>query len=139
MKRQISAGFFLTALSAIAGIAALAAYLVNCGTAYFSNLGISPVVAGCTGVAVVLELVLILAGLRDQKNWMDILPVASSVLLIVATISLISARANGIAAIISFENNAQNMADLSSAIVGIAACLVAALISIVSSFFDISK
>lgn len=139
MTNKKSAGFFLTALAAAAAVVALAAYLMNTGTAYFGNLGVSPAVAGCAGVAIALELVLLIAGSKGQKPWMDILPVASSVLLMVAAVNFVSVRVNGIAAIITFENNAQNMADLTSAIVGIAACLIAALVSIISSFFDVAK
>lgn len=139
MTNKKSAGFFLTALAAVAAIVALAAYLVNTGTAYFGNLGVNPAVAGCVGAAIVLELVLLVAGSKGQKNWMDILPVASSVLLIVAAVNFVSVRVNGIAAIITFENNAQNMADLTSALVGIIACVIAAVISILSSFFDVVK
>lgn len=51
----------------------------------------------------------------------------------------VNVRVNGIAAVMTFENNARNMADLTSAIVGIAGCLVAAIVSIVSAFFDVSK
>lgn len=138
MKNK-SAGFFLTALSLLAAVAGLAAYLVNCGTNYFINLGISPAVAGCVGAAIAVQLVYIIAAWKGQKTWMDLLPVVSSVLLIVATVMLVSVRVNGIASIMTFEKNAQTMSDLTSAIVGIAACLIAAVISIISSFFDVTK
>jgi hypothetical protein len=139
MARKNSAGLFLTALSAILALVSFIAYMVNAGTAYFGNLGVSPAVAGCTVVAIVLEVVLIVVGKKGTPVWADVLPVVSSVLLIVATVMFISVRVNGIAAIITFENNAQNMADMTSAIVGIATCLIAAIISIIASFFDISK
>jgi hypothetical protein len=139
MARKNSAGLFLTALSAILALVSFIAHMVNAGTAYFGNLGVSPAVAGCTVVAIVLEVVLIVVGKKGTPAWADVLPVVSSVLLIVATVMFISVRVNGIAAIITFENNAQNMADMTSAIVGIATCLIAAIISIIASFFDISK
>ena len=39
MKKQ-SAGFYLTVVSAVAAIVGLIAYLVNCNTNYFKNLGV---------------------------------------------------------------------------------------------------
>ncbi len=138
MKNK-SAGFFLTALSLLAAAVGLGAYLVNCGTDYFMNLGISPVVAGCAGAAIAAQLVYLIAAQKGQKNWMDLLPVAASVLLIVATVMLLSVRVNGIASIMTFEMNAQTLSDLTSALIGLIACLAAAVVSIISSFFDVVK
>lgn len=138
MKNK-SAGFFLTALSAVAAIIGLIAYLVNTGTNYFVNLGVSPAVAGSAVAAIAAEIVYIIVNGKGMKAWADILPVLSSALLIVATVMLVSVRVNGIASIMTFENNASNMSDLTSAIVGIAACLIAAIVSIISSFFDVVK
>lgn len=137
--KKLTGGFYLTILSAIAAIVGLTSYLVNCGTDYFMNLGVSPVVAGCVGAAIVIQIVYVIAAQKGQKPWMDILPVVSSVLLVVAVVMFLSVRVNGIASIMTFENNAQTMSDLTSAIVGIACCLAAAVVSIISSFFDIRK
>lgn len=138
MKKQ-SAGFYLTAVSAVAALVGLIGYLVNCGTNYFVNLGIDYAVVGCAVAAVVLQAAYLLVAQKGQKIWMDILPVAVSVLLMVAMLLMVNTRVVSIAAVMTFENNAKNMADLTSAIVGIAGCLVAAIVSIVSAFFDVSK
>lgn len=135
-----SAGFFMTVLSAALAAVGAVAYFVNCRTAYFVNLGLSPVVMGCVIVAVLLQCVYLgITARQGHALWSDILPVLSPVLLIVAAITLVSTRVNGIAAIMTFENNAQNMADLTSAIVGIAGCLIAAVIGIAAAFFDTVK
>lgn len=139
MKRKISAGLYVTAISIIAAVVALVYYMINCNTAYFANLGMNPFVAGCVIAAIILQVVLIVIGMKDQPMWADVLPIAASILLMLATIHFVSARINGIAAILTFENNAQNMADLNSALVGIAACLIATIVSIAASFFDITK
>lgn len=139
MKRKTSVGLYVTIISIIAAIVGMIYYMMNCGTAYFGNLGVNPVVAGCIIAAIVIQIVLIAVGMKGQPTWADILPVASSVLLMLGTVNFVSARVNGIAAILTFENNAENMADLNSAIIGIAACLIATIISIVASFFDITK
>lgn len=138
MKKQ-SLGFYMTALSAIAAVVGIIAYLINCGTNYFVNLGVDPMVVGCTVVAVALQVVYIILTQKGNKIWTDVLPVAFTVLLIAATLLFVGARVNGIASIMTFEGNAQTMADLTSAIVGIVGCLIASIISLISSFFDVVK
>jgi len=138
MTRKISAGLFLTALSAIAALVGLIAYVLNCGTAYFSKLGINPAIVVCIAVAVLFQVVMIVVGMRGQPVWADILPVAATVLLMLGAIFFLSGRVNGIAAVMTFENNASNMADLTSAIVGIAASFIAGIVSIIAAFFDIT-
>jgi hypothetical protein len=46
---------------------------------------------------------------------------------------------NGIAAIMTFENNAANMADLQSALVAIGALAAAALLACLAAFFSVKK
>ena len=123
MKKSV--GFFMTILSAAAAAVGAAAYFMNCRTNYFINLGIDPVVMGCAVCAIVLQAAYIIVTQKGNQLWTDILAVLPPVLLIVATITL--------------ENNAQNMADLTSAIVGIAACLIATIVGIAASFFDTVK
>ncbi len=82
---------------------------------------------------------LTLANLKGHPVWADILPVAFSALMMVATITFLSVRVAGIASIMTFESNASNQADMTGAIVGIALCLVATVFSMAASFFDITK
>lgn len=139
MAKKKSIGLIFTAIAVIAAVVGMVAYFVNCGTTYFTNLGVNPIVAGCGIVAIILEFLFLCVGLKGQPMWADILPVVSAVLFMVTLVMFISVRVNGIASIMTFENNASNMADLSSAIVGIAACLIAVIFSITASFFDITK
>ena len=138
LKKQ-SVGFYFSVLTVILSLAGLAMYLKNASTNYFSNLGKDPVILACLLVAALAQLVLILLSQKGTKKWMDILPVATSVLLMLGAVLFASSRVNGIASIMTFENNAQTMADLSSAISGIVLCLVAGVVSIIASFFDIVK
>ncbi len=138
MKNK-SAGFLLTIITLIAGAAGLVAYLVNTGTSYFASLGVSPIVAGCAGAAVVALLVYLIVDGKSNQTWADILPVASSALLMISAIMLVSVRVAGIASIMTFENNASNVSDMTGAIIAIAVLVVAAILSIISSFFDVSK
>ncbi|MDY4166793.1 MAG: hypothetical protein SOY27_04800 [Fournierella sp.] len=137
--KQNGIGFYTTGLSFVAGVVALVFYMINAKTDYFANLGVSPVVVGCTVVAVVAQLVLLVLSKQEQPIWMDLAAVAAPVLLMVAFINLTGSRVNGIASIMTFENNAQTMSDLTSAIVSMAALLIACLIGIVSSYFNIRK
>ena len=137
MKKSV--GFFMTILSAAAAAVGAAAYFMNCRTNYFINLGIDPVVMGSAVRAIVLQAAYSIVTQKGNQLWTDILAVLPPVLLIVATITLAGSRISGIASIMTFENNAQNMADLTSAIVGIAACLIATIVGIAASFFDTVK
>ncbi|MCD8384104.1 MAG: hypothetical protein LUC39_04000 [Clostridiales bacterium] len=138
MKNK-SAGFLLTIITLIVGAVGLVAYLINTNTSYFRSLGVSPVVAGCAGVAVVALLVYLIVDGKSNQTWADILPVASSALLMISAIMLVSVRVAGIASIMTFESNASNISDMTGAIIAIAVLVVAAVLSIISSFFDVSK
>lgn len=132
-------GFYATGLSFVAGIVALVFYMINTNTDYFANLGVNPVVAGCAAVALAAQLVLLILSKQPQPAWLDLVAVTAPVLLMVAFVSLIGTRVNGIASIMTFENNAQTMSDLSSAIISLAAFLIAWLVSVISTYFNIRK
>lgn len=138
MKKK-AIGFYTALLTAILAVVGLIFYFVNCGTAYFSNLGSDPMVIAALIIAVVLQLVA--AFLSGVANHLlaDIAAVVSPALLAIALVRFVSARINGIAAIMTFEGNAQTMADLTSAIVAIALFVVAMLIAVISAFFDAQK
>lgn len=138
MKKQ-SVGFILSIVTVAAALAGVIGYLINCGTNYFSNLGVDAVVVGCAIAAIALEVAYVVVNMKGTKTWADVLPVAVAVLLMVATLLLVNSRVNSIAAVMTYENNASNMADLTSCIVGIVGCLVATVTSVVSSFFDVVK
>ena len=58
IKKQ-AAGFYLMLLALILGTAGIVFYVINCNTAYFSNLGISWGVVGCLVAGVVLEILFV--------------------------------------------------------------------------------
>ena len=134
-----SAGFFMTVISAAAAVVGAVAYFVNCRTNYFVNLGINPGVLGCIIAAVGFQIMYIIVTQEGHALWSDVLAVLPPVLLMVAAITLVSTRVKGIAAIMTFENNAQIRAVLTSAIVGIAGCLIGSVAGIAASFFDTVK
>ena len=139
IKKQ-SVGFYFAALAVIAAVVATVFYLINCNTAYFSNLGVNAVIVGGLVVAILLELVYIIGYNKAGASLVvDVLPVVSGALLMVAFAQLITARVNSIATILSFEKNAQTMSDLSSAIVAMICCFVAILFNIIGSFFKVVK
>ena len=76
---------------------------------------------------------------KGQKTWMDILPVAAPVLLMVSFVLFLVSRVNAIAAIMTFTNSAENMADLQSCIISLGCLLVGTIVAVVASYFDVSK
>lgn len=72
------------------------------------------------GCAVIAILALVLRVVLDKKLAIaaDAMSVVAGITLVVAAVQFISPRVNTIASIMTFTNNAQTMADLSSAIYG---------------------
>ena len=138
-NRKISLGLILTAAACVLAVVGLVFYLNNTKTTYFSALGVNTTVVGCIIAAIACMVVSIIVGLKGTPVWADILPIATSGLLMAALMSFASARINGIAAIMTFENNESNMADLKSAIIGIVLVAIAWIISIIASFMDVSR
>lgn len=134
-----SAGFPMTILSALLAVVGLVFYFINCNTNYFRADGVNTIVVACAAVAIVAELVLIVVAGKGQKTWMDILPVAAPVLLMVGFVLFLVSRVNAIAAIMTFTNSAENMADLQSCIISLACLLIGCIVAVVASYFDISK
>lgn len=138
--KKLSVGFFLTVLSAILAVVGLIFYMVNANTAYFANLGVNAAIVGCAVAAIVLQAIYLGAAARNERHWaLGFCPIVACALLMLAFTNFITARVNGIASIMTFENNASNMADLTSALVGLVFCLLAVVFGIVSAFFDVSK
>ena len=120
--------------------AGLVLYMMNCKTNYFINSGVNNAVVACLAAAAILEIVMIAASMKmGAKPVLDILPVACGVLTAYALIQFISSRIAAIGSIMTFENNAQNMADLKGAIVGMIVCAAALICTIISSFFKVVK
>ena len=132
-------GLILAALSALLAAASVIAYLYNCRTPYFATLGVSGAVVGCIVAGAVVQLAAVALGRKGRKAWMDILPVAASALLMAGVIRFLGIRINEIAFIMTFQKTAANLADMRSAIIGIALCLAALLVSWLAAFLDISK
>ena len=129
------AGLILSLLTAVAGAVGLGFCIVNAGTDSFRKIGTSPVVIGCAIIAI---LALVLRVVLDKK--LTIAADAMSVVtLVVAAAQFISPRVNTIASIMTFTNNAQTMADLSSAIYGTAALLIAVVLNIIAAFTNVNE
>lgn len=133
------AGMFLSLASALLAAASVLVYLYNCKTPYFSTIGVSASVVGCATAGAVLHALAVILGWKKQKLWMDVFPVAASALLMAALIRFVGVRVNEIAFIMTFQKTAANLADMRSAVIGIALCLAALLASWVASFFDVAK
>lgn len=127
------AGLILSLLTAVAGAVGLGFCIVNAGTDSFRKIGTSPVVIAI--LALVLRVVL------DKKLTIaaDAMSVVAGITLVVAAVQFISPRVNTIASIMTFTNNAQTMADLSSAIYGTAALLIAVVLNIIAAFTNVNE
>ena len=101
-------------------------------------IGTSPVVIGCAVIAI---LALVLRVVLDKKLAIaaDAMSVVAGITLVVAAAQFISPRVNTIASIMTFTNNAQTMADLSSAIYGTAALLIAVVLNIIAAFTNVNE
>jgi hypothetical protein len=139
IKKQ-GIGFYLTILTIILAAVGLMFYLINCNTAYFSNVGMDRGIVLGVVVALILQAVFIIGSESvGSKYYLDIFPVVSSMLLGFAFIVFVNIRVASIATIMTFENNAQTMADLSSALIGMGCLLMAWIIGMVASFFTVVK
>ena len=129
------AGLILSLLTAVACAVGLGFCIVNAGTDSFRKIGTSPVVIGCAVIAI---LALVLRVVLDKKLTIaaDAMSVVAGITLVVAAVQFISPRVNTIA---SFTNNAQTMADLSSAIYGTAALLIAVVLNIIAAFTNVNE
>ena len=125
------AGLILSLLTAVAGAVGLGFCIVNAGTDSFRKIGTSPIVIGCAVIAI---LALVLRVVLDKK-----LAIAADAMSVVAGITLVVAAVNTIASIMTFTNNAQTMADLSSAIYGTAALLIAVVLNIIAAFTNVNE
>ena len=138
-NRKISLGLILTAAACVLAVVGLVFYMNNTKTTYFSPLGVNITVVGCIIAAIACMVVYIIVGLKGTPAWADILPIAASVLLVAGVMNFAAARINGIAAIMTFENNAQNMADMQSAIRGMVVLAIAVAVSWLAAFFDVTS
>lgn len=138
MKNK-SLGFYIMVIAAVLAAAGLIFYLINCNTSYFGNLGVNAGIVTCMVLAVVLELLYVFGYTSRVSRMFDLIPLVCGALLMVAFVLFVGARANGIASILTFENNAQTMADLRSAVIGMVLCFLAVIVNIIGSFFRVVR
>ena len=139
-KKKIGAGLVLSVITALVTVLGLVLYMINCKTNYFINSGVNNAVVACLAVAAILEIVMIVASVKmGAKPVLDIIPVVCGVLTAYALIQFLGSRIAAIGSIMTFENNAQNMADLKGAIIGMIVFAVAMICTIISSFFKVVK
>ena len=139
-KKKVGAVLVLSVITALVTVLGLVLYMINCKTNYFINSGVNNAVVACLAVAAILEIVMIVASVKmGAKPVLDIIPVVCGVLTAYALIQFLGSRIAAIGSIMTFENNAQNMADLKGAIIGMIVCAVAMICTIISSFFKVVK
>lgn len=132
-------GFYAVWFSVIMAACALISYLRNCRTQYFASFGIDYRIIWLLIAGALLQLILMIAGGRKLQPLEDILFIFIPAIYMGALLAFVSARITEAAFIFTFENNAGNMADLQSALAGIAACALAVISSLLAAWFDIRK
>lgn len=137
--RRPAAGYWACALAFVLSAAGLVFYWLNAGTRYFVNLGMDPLVLGCTAAAMVVYLLVMAIGRRREGLMTDVLFIAGAVLVTLAMAAFAASRVNGFASIMTFEYSAQNMADLSSAITGVGLYAAALIMGIAASFLHVGR
>lgn len=139
-KKNMGAGMILNVITVIITAAGLFLYLQNCKTSYFSNMGVNTAVVACLAASAVLEILMIVLSVKlGAKPFLDIIPVACSVMTAWAAIQFIGSRIAGAASIMTFENNTENMADLNGAVTAMAVCVIALMCTWITSFFKVVK
>ncbi len=134
-NKKMGAGLILNVITVVVTAAALMLYMQNCKTNYFSNMGVNNTVVGCLAASVVLEILMIVLSMKmGAKPVLDVIPVACGVMTALAAIQFIGSRIAGAASIMTFENNAENMADLTGAIRAMAVCVAALVCVMLTSF-----
>lgn len=139
-NKKMGAGLILNVITIVVTAAALILYMQNCKTNYFSNMGVNHTVVGCLAVSVVLEILMIVLSMKmGAKPILDAFPVACGIMTALASIQFIGSRIAGAASIMTFENNAENMADLTGAIRAMVLCVAALVCVMITSFFKVVK
>lgn len=133
-------GSVLGYLASLLAILGLIFYVVNCQSQYFANLGVNPGIIALGILAVVLEATGVgLSRKNGERVLTDGALVVAPALLVVAFVLFLTARVNGMSAILTFNNNAHNMADLSGALWGLGGFLGATIVSVVAAYFPLGK
>lgn len=128
-----AAGFYLTAASAVLALLGTVFYFVNCNTNYFKKDGTNTTVIIALVAGVVLAVLALLAG-KAPKVCTDLASMAAPAAMMASLMLFLNDRIVGIAAIMTFTNNAQNQADLRSAFVAMGLLLVGVIVGIVGNF-----
>ena len=132
-------GFYAVWFSVLMAAGALISYLRNCRTQYFASFGVDSKIICLLTAGVLLQIILLIAGGRKLQPVEDVLFIIIPAVYMGALLAFVSARITEAAFIFTFENNAGNMADLLSALAGIAFSVLAVLSSLIAAWFDIRK
>lgn len=143
--KNLSLGFYVGVLAFIVEVVALVFYFINQGTVTFGNLPLNmvTVVGGVIALAIQL-LILVLGQLRasnktDVGVLLDLAYVVEAVLIVWGATVFFADRINLFSSVMTFNRNAQSLADMNSALYGIGAMFAAAVLVILSSFMRVSK
>lgn len=154
VKKFLSVGSIILAVSVIATLVAFIMYNVNVGgTGYFHGVEGSGVVV-CSVFAIICGLVALFLAMVEADGIVgkilnavqSVLVIVMAILLMIAFVNFIGSRVEGLAYIYGSDANIQaevqtpeNMASASGAIAGVIVYVVAWLITVVASFFNYGR
>ena len=132
MKKIKNSIFYVFAIILMA--AATILYFINCNTQFYKSSGIDRNVIILTAAALCIEAVVWLAGKKIAEKIgegiANLIPMVPSILLMYVFMSVLNSRIYSIATILTFENNAKNVADLKIAVAAMICYFVAMILAV---------
>ncbi|MFD0704235.1 hypothetical protein ACFQY8_00490 [Alloscardovia venturai] len=137
-------GFYAEAVAIIAELVGFVFYFLNGKTATYGNLQINLVttVGGVIGILLAIFIIAASGKVSENKGlrWVvDIAHLAVGILFTWGLAVFIADRVNLFASVLTFNKNAQTLADTQSAIYAIVALLVAVVAAVAASFTRVNK
>ncbi|OFQ98063.1 hypothetical protein [Alloscardovia sp. HMSC034E08] len=143
--KNLSLGFYVGVLAFIVEVVALVFYFINQGTVTFGNLPLNMVTVEGGVIALAIQLLILVLGQLRASNktgvgvLLDLAYVVEAVLIVWGATVFFADRINLFSSVMTFNRNAQSLADMNSALYGIGAMFAAAVLVILSSFMRVSK
>ena len=137
--KNLSLGFYVGVLAFIVEVVALVFYFINQGTVTFGNLPLNMVTVVGGVIALAIQLLILVLGQLRASNKTGVGVLLEAVLIVWGATVFFADRINLFSSVMTFNRNAQSLADMNSALYGIGAMFAAAVLVILSSFMRVSK
>lgn len=142
MLKKYSIGFYVTVVTILCAIMAVVFYIWNCHTDYFSRVGgVNQKLVASLIVASVLLIIYLATDITGKlpAKVLDYIPMLAGIFFMLGLVIFFNERLYYAATIMSFEKSDANMADLSSAFIGMGFCIAAVILNIIGSFLTVVR